>query len=591
MQKRSSTKAAGPASARPAKAKAGRTKTPDRAASAQAPLLDPVDYAVISQALIAIAREMGTKLIRSSYSNIVREAQDASAALFDVAGNVVAQAELIPMHLGSMSEIFRACVERCPVENLQPGDFYINNDPYGGGQHLQDVFIFTPIFHRGRLAAFAGTVAHHLDLGGGNPGMTPDAVDVHAEGIIIPPSRYVYERDWNGGPLERLVSANVRVPSQTIGDFYAQFAANAIGEARMGELYARYGVERVGAAMEALLAYSERRFRAALAAIPDGTYHGEDAVDDDGLSEQPLTVKAAVTISGETVRVDYAGTIGQVTRNLNCPWASTVSATLAAVKAALTSPEIPFNEGFKRPIAVTAPKGTLVNPSYPAPVRARLLAAYRCFNAVLKALAQVVPDKVIAGGNDSTHALAISHLGDKGYRVYLEIYGGGFGGGPRADGCDAVDSPLSNCTNTPVEAADMDFEHFRVVGYGLLADTGGPGRHRGGLGFFRRFEILKDGTNFATYTDRVRRAPYGLFGGLDGSRTRIEIEREGVILKVRSKDRVDLRNGDILTLYTSGGGGYGPVSERPAEAIAHDVAQGYVSPEAALDRYGWTGGR
>ncbi|MDX2159029.1 MAG: hydantoinase B/oxoprolinase family protein [Hyphomicrobiaceae bacterium] len=568
--------------------RAGKVAPTSRGATPAA--LDPVDYAVISQALIAIAREMGTKLIRSSYSNIVREAQDASAALFDAAGNVVAQAELIPMHLGSMSEIFRACVERCPISELRPGDFYINNDPYGGGQHLQDVFIFTPVFIDGRLVAFAGTVAHHLDLGGGNPGMTPDAVDVHAEGIIIPPSRYTYDRDWNGGPLERLIAANVRVPSQTIGDFYAQFAANAIGTARMTELCTRYGVATVSAAMDELMAYSERRFRAALAAIPDGTWLAEDSVDDDGLTDTPLTVKAAVTKRGDTISVDFAGTVPQVGRNLNCPWASTVSATLAAIKAALTSPDIPFNEGFKRPITVTAPKGCLVNPNYPAPVRARLLPAYRCFDATLKALAQVVPDNVIAGGNDATHALAISHLGPKGYRVYLEIYGGGFGGGPRLDGCDAVDSPLSNCTNTPVEATDMDFEHFRIIGYGLVPDTGGAGRHRGGLGLMRRFLILKD-SNFATYTDRVRLAPYGLFGGLDGSRTRIEIERNGQIIKLKSKDRVDLRAGDILTLTSSGGGGYGAPGQRDARLVANDVAQGYVTAEAAARDYGWTAPR
>jgi N-methylhydantoinase B len=561
-----------------------------RAAGApMAAALDPVDYAVISQALIAIAREMGTKLIRSSYSNIVREAQDASAALFDAQGNVVAQAELIPMHLGSMSEIFRACVEQCPTDDLKPGDFYINNDPYGGGQHLQDVFIFSPIFVAGRIIAFAGTVAHHLDLGGGNPGMTPDAVDVHAEGLIIPPSRYTYARDWNGGPLERLVAANVRVPAQTIGDFYAQFAANAIGAARIEELAARYGETALLAAMSELMNYSERRFRAALRAIPDGTYRGEDAVDDDGIGDEKLVVKAAVTIEGEGIAVDYSGTCPQVRRNLNCPWASTVSATLAAIKSALTSPDIPFNEGFKRPISVAAPKGTLVNPDYPAPVRARLLPAYRCFDAVLKALARVVPDQVIAGGNDSTHALAISHLGPKGYRVYLEICGGGFGGGPRRDGCDAVDSPLSNCTNTPIEATDMDFEHFRVIGYGLIPDTGGVGAHRGGLGLFRRFLILKDGANFATYTDRVRLAPYGLFGGGDGSRTRIEIERAGEVIKLKSKDRVDLKAGDVLTLYSSGGGGFGPAHERNRALVAEDVAQGYVSPASAAKLYGWTG--
>lgn len=581
MQERAAKSPAKPKISKPKSGKATAAKTNAKSSAIATKGLDPVDYAVISQALIAIAREMGTKLIRSSYSNIVREAQDASAALFDPAGNVVAQAELIPMHLGSMSEIFRACVERTPISELKPGDFYINNDPYGGGQHLQDVFIFTPIFVDGDLIAFAGTVAHHLDLGGGNPGMTPDAVDVHAEGIIIPPSRYTYDRDWNGGPLERLVAANVRVPSQTIGDFYAQFAANAIGAARMAELCQRYGITTVAAAMTELMAYAERRFRSALAVIPDGTWYGEDAVDDDGITDQPLTVKAAVTKRGETVSVDYAGTIGQVGRNLNCPWASTVSATLAAIKCALTSPDIPFNEGFKRPITVTAPKGTLVNPNYPAPVRARLLAAYRCFNAVLKALAQVVPDKVIAGGNDSTHALAISHLGERGYRVYLEIYGGGFGGGPRGDGCDAVDSPLSNCTNTPVEATDMDFDHFRIVGYGLLPDTGGAGRFRGGLGLFRRFLILKDGTNFATYTDRVRLAPYGLFGGHDGSRTRIEIERDGAIIKLKSKDRVDLRKGDFLTLYSSGGGGYGDPATRDPALAARDLAEGYVTARSA----------
>jgi len=580
MQERSSP------TAEPILTETGEAAVGEVAAVAQP--LDPVDYAVISHALIAIAREMGTKLIRSSYSNIVREAQDASAALFDAEGNVVAQAELIPMHLGSMSEIFRACVEQCPREALKPGDFYINNDPYGGGQHLQDVFIFSPIFVAGEIIAFAGTVAHHLDLGGGNPGMTPDAVDVHAEGLIIPPSRYRYARDWNGGPLERLVAANVRVPAQTIGDFYAQFAANAIGTARIEELAARYGTSTLSAAMRELMNYSERRFRAALRAIPDGTYHGEDAVDDDGIGDEKLLVKAAVTIAGEHIAVDYAGTCHQVRRNLNCPWASTVSATLAALKSALTSPDIPFNEGFKRPIGVAAPKGTLVNPNYPAPVRARLLPAYRCFNAVLKALAQVVPDQVIAGGNDSTHALAISHLGPNGYRVYLEICGGGFGGGPRRDGCDGVDSPLSNCTNTPVEATDMDFEHFRVIGYGLIPDTGGPGKHRGGLGLFRRFLILRDGANFATYTDRVRLAPYGLFGGGEGSRTRIEIERGGRVIKLKSKDRVDLKAGDILTLYSSGGGGFGSACERDPGLVADDVAQGYVSPAAAAKLYGWT---
>jgi N-methylhydantoinase B len=552
-------------------------------------ILDPVDYAVISQALMAAGREMGVKLIRSSYSNIVREAQDGSAALFDRHGNVVAQAELIPMQLGPMSDIFRACAAVIPPKTLKPGDFYINNDPYRGGQHLQDVFIYAPIFVGGELVGFAGSVSHHLDLGGGNPGLTPDAADVHAEGIIFPPSVYNFERDWNGGPLERLVAANIRAPDQTIGDFYAQFAANAIGAERVRQLCQRYGVAKVTRAMTDLIDYSERRFRAALAAIPDGDYYGEDAVDDDGLTDEPLTVRARVSIRGDTVSVDYSGTCDQVRRNLNCPFASTISATLAAVKSALTSPDIPFNEGMKRPVSVSAPKGCLVNPKYPAPVRARMLSAYRCFDAVLRALAQVAPERVIASGNDTTHSLAISHLGEEKYRVYLEIYGGGFGASARVDGCDGVDSALSNCTNTPVEATDMDFDHFRVIGYGLVPDSGGAGRRRGGLGLWRSFEILKDGTNFACYSDRARIAPWGLFGGAEGGRTRIELKRDGAVIPLATKTKMELRRGDVLTIHTAGGGGYGPPAGREGARIANDVRNGYVSAEAALAAYGRTG--
>lgn len=550
--------------------------------------LDPVDYAVISQGLMAAAREMGVKLVRSAYSTIIREAQDASAALFDCHGNVVAQAELIPMQLGVMSEIFRSCAAVCPVETLSKGDFYITNDPYSGGQHLQDVFIYSPIFVGDELVAFSGTVAHHLDLGGGNPGLTPDAVDVHAEGLIIPPTRYSFQRDWQGGPLERLIAANIRVPDQTIGDFNAQFAANAIGAERIRQLCGKYGIGTVNAAMGELIGYSERRFRAALADIPDGVYYGEDALDDDGIGEEPVPIRAKVTIAGDAIEVDFEGTAPQVRRNLNCPFASTMSATLTAIKACLTSSDIPFNEGTKRPVTIKAPKGSLLNPNYPAPVRARMEAGYRCFNAVLKALATVVPDKVIAGGNDTTLVTSIAHLGDSGrYRVYLEIYGGGYGASPRQDGCDGVDSPLSNCTNTPVEAADMDFEHFRLIGYGLIPDSCGHGRHRGGLGLFRRFEILKDGVNFAIYADRFRIAPYGLFGGTDGQRARCEVVRDGKIIAIKSKEQIELCSGDVLTLYTAGGGGYGPTEERDPADVERDVRQGYISPETARDVYGF----
>ena len=551
--------------------------------------LDPVDYAVVSQGLIATAREMGVKLVRSAYSTLVREAADASAALLDREGNVVAQAELIPMQLGPMAEIFKACVNICPVADLHEGDFYINNDPYGGGQHLQDVFIFSPIFSEGVLIGFSASVAHHIDLGGGNPGLTVEAADVHAEGIIFPPSRYNYERDWNGGPFERLVAANIRVPALTIGDLNAQFAANAIGAERLRQLVQKYGIDVTTSVMQELIEYSERRCRAAVRAVPDGTYFGEDAVDDDGITEEPLVVKATVTVSGDSIAVDFAGTCDQVSRNLNCPFSSTLSATITAIKATLTSPDIPFNEGLKRPLSVKAPKGSLVNPNYPAPVRARMEAGYRCYNAVMRALAQVVPKQVIAGGNDTTLATSLSFLDpDRGYRVYIEVSGGGYGASTNVDGCDAVDAPLSNCSNTPIEATDMDYAYFRVVGYGLRPDSCGHGKHRGGLGLFRRYEILRDGVNFATYGDRFRLPPYGLFGGSDAACTRSFLERDGNVIEIQSKDSMLLRKGDFLTLETSGGGGYGDASMRAHADVAHDVSQGYLSGEAARAAYGWS---
>ena len=307
--------------------------------------LDQVDQAIISQALIAAAKEMGIKLVRSAYSPIVREANDCSAALLDVEGNVVSQAELIPMQLGPIATTFRACAELYPPETLEPDDFYINNDPYHGGQHVPDIFIFTPIFFGTRLVGFSATVAHHLDLGGGAPGLNMAAGDVYQEGLIFPPSRYNVNRDWNGGPFERLVRANVRVPEKTIGDCNAQFAANGVGARRVIELCEKFGADTVKEAMAGLLDYTEQRMRAAIAAAPDGVYHGEDQLDSDGENDQPLVVRARVEIAGDTVSVDYEGTCDQVRTNVNCPFASTIAAGLSCVKSVLTSPDIPFNEG------------------------------------------------------------------------------------------------------------------------------------------------------------------------------------------------------------------------------------------------------
>ena len=539
-------------------------------------ILDPVDYAIISQALIAAAREMGAKLVRSAFSTVLREAKDGSAALLDAQGRTVAQAELIPMQLGTIGHIFSHCAAVYPPDALEEGDFLAINDPYSGGQHLQDVFFFHPIFYGGRLLGFSASVAHHLDLGGGNPGLNPSAMDVWAEGLIIPPLKLNMARDWHGGMFERLLRANVRVPHQTMGDFDAQMAANAIGMARIHELAERYGADKVVAAMAALQDYSEARMRAAIRAVPDGVYRGEDAVDDDGDGDVPLPVVATVTVRGDEVAVDFAGTAPQVRRHLNSPFASTISAALSCVKAVLTSPDIPFNDGAARPVTVSAPEGSLLNPRRPAPVRARMEACFRAWNATMKALAQAVPERAIACGFDTTTVGVLSHLETHGWSVYLEIYGGGYGASAGGDGCDAVDGPLSNCSNTPIEALDQDFGFFRVLEYSLRPDSCGAGEHRGGLGLVRRFEVLADDVKLALYSDRFRRSPEGLFGGEAGVTGYCEVRRGGQTLRVRSKDELMLQKGDVVTLALGGGGGYGDAAKRARQRIADDVADGYV---------------
>ena len=548
--------------------------------------LNPTDYAVISQALIAATHEMGAKLIRSAYSTIVRDASDASSALLDSDGQAVAQAELLIQQLGSLSATFGPCAEHHPVDTLVEGDFYINNDPFHGGQHLPDVFIFSPIFFEGELMGFGATVAHHIDIGGGAPGLNMGAREIYQEGLIIPPSRYNVERDWNGGSFERLIASNIRVPNQTIGDMNAQFAGNAIGAARVHQLCRKYGPEAVKETMALLIDYSERRMRAAIAEVPDGTFHGEDVIDDDGLGGGPLTVRATVTINGDEAAVDFEGTSDQIASNMNSPFASTVSAAIGCVKAALTSPDIPYNAGITRPVTVTAPYGSLLNPKHPAPVRARMTATNRVFNAVMKALAQVVPDKVIATGFDTTTGPYLSHRSDAGYKVYHEIIGGGYGASAHNDGCSGVDSPLGNCSNAPVETLDMDFDYFRVSEYSLIQDSGGGGEFRGGLGVRRRYEILKDDVQYAQYGDRFQFQPEGLFAGEPGSLAYCTIERGGEISQLKSKESAWLQTGDVLTVNTGGGGGYGSPTRRAGDQLDDDVEQGKVSPEAAAAVYG-----
>lgn len=536
-----------------------------------------VDQAIISQALIAATYEMGVKLIRSAHSPIVREAQDCSAAIINPAGQVVAQAELTAIQLGSISQTLAPCLALYPPETLGERDFLISNDPFHNGQHIPDIFIFTPAFNDGELIGFIATVAHHIDLGGGAPGLNPEAGDVHQEGLIFPPSRYNLDQDWHGGAFERLIAANVRMPDATIGDINAQFAANSIGAKRVSTLARRYGNAHLLAAMQEMLNYTERRVRAALANLPDGTYTAQAQLDDDGQTSEPVLIHTQVQIAGDTLKIRFDGSADQVPTNLNSPIASTVAAAVACAKSVLTDPDIPFNDGAARVIDVDAPYGSILNPKRPAAVRARLLANHRVFNAVMNALVQVAPKQVIAEGFDSTTPVCLSHLGENGYNIYLEILGGGYGAGSENDGCDGVDCPLSNCANIPIESLEMDYDFVRVENYGLIADSGGAGQHRGGLGFERAYRILKDNVQFATYSDRFDTPARGLLGGEPGRVASMTVIRGDEKIALASKCGFELQANDLLVVQTGGGGGYGPKAQRSNQLTAQDIEQGLVS--------------
>lgn len=521
---------------------------------------DPVTLNIVGKALIATAREMAVNMRRASYSTVVREARDFSVGLLDPDGSVVAQAEMIPMQTGGITQAFRCLAAEVDMREVTPDDGFLVNDPFRGGQHLQDIFLFTPIFVEDELLAYAASVAHHVDVGGGMPGLNADAWEVYQEGLRLPLARFSVSRDWNGGFVERIVAANVRVPTQVLGDLNAQFTANLTAERRLGELVTRYGRDCVVTVMAELQDYAERRTRDGIAQIPDGRYQGEEFLEGTPWGIDRIRIAVSVEVAGTDMRFDFSGTDEQVRANVNSPLASTISAVQAAVRGVLHEKDIPFNEGCNRPLTVEVPYGSILNPRPPAAVRARMTPASRAFNAIMRALSVAVPDRVIASGFDTTTSVSLSHLDPAfgSYGVVIEILGGGWGAGAGHDGADALDNPLSNCANAPVEALEIACDYFRVREFQLMPDSGGSGRHRGGLGFQRTYESLRDGVEFAAYSDHHRWGARGLFGGGAGSTGAFVLRRRAGderALPCVTGTRLDA--GDTISIRVGGGGGYG----------------------------------
>jgi N-methylhydantoinase B len=550
--------------------------------------VDPTTLGIVGPSLIAIAEEMGAVLVRSAHSAIVSEAKDGTTVLLSPQGEVVAQSEYIPIFVNAFSEMFQAVTEVYPVDTLRPGDLLLTNDPYNGGQHHPDIMIISPVYYEGALIAFGGSVAHHLDMGGVQPGHNPQAIDVYQGGLLVPPLKIQFQEVENSF-FARLLRLNVRMPEHTIGDLDAQLASIATGERRLLELAKRYGADTLLACMEEILNISEAKTRAQIQAIPEGTYYGQEVLD--GAHGELLNICAIVTIRGSDIEVDYEGTSAQCNEAaLNASFASTISGTCGYFKSILTGSGTPGNDGCNRPIKVKAPKGSLLNPYPPAPIAGRMMPICRATDAIARALSDVVPELITAPGVNAVLSVRFSKRDPitGAYHVFAETQGGSFGGGAGYDGEDALAVPLTNVANVPVERVDAEVPFIRVVRYELNRGSAGHGEYRGGMGISRTFEILEDGVTFIWESNRLLSQPWGLRGGGSGRSSRFFVEREGETIPLYSMGVFNLQKGDRLTLSTGGGGGYGPPEARDREKVRREVEQGFLTPEDALYVYNYS---
>ncbi len=498
--------------------------------------MDPIALQVMTGGLRAACEEMGAVLIRASYSANIKERRDCSTALFNAAGEMVMQAEHIPVHLGSMPEAVAAVLNR----DHRPDDAWILNDPYEGGTHLPDITLISPVFAGGALLGFAVSRAHHADVGGPTPGGMPaHSTRLEEEGVVIPPTRADEET------LHELAT-RMRSPHQRLADLRAQRAANRIGATRLSELAERHGLDELRLGMAATLDYAERRTRAALAALSDGDYEAEDVLEDDfGGTARDLTLRVRAIIEGESLRLDFGGTDPQVEGNLNCPLPVTRSAAFFAVRA-LIDPDAPASAGAYRPIEVIAPPGCLLNALPPAAVAAgNVETSSRVADLTIAALGGARP--VPAQGQGTMNNLTLAGEGF----TYYETLGGGQGGCPDADGPSAIHVTMSNTLNTPVEALEAELP-LRVRELSVRRGSGGAGLHRGGDGIAREIEALAP-MRFTLIAERRRHAPRGREGGADGAPGRDLLDGK----PLPSKAEGTLKPGDVLRIETPGGGGYG----------------------------------
>jgi N-methylhydantoinase B len=550
--------------------------------------IDPISLEIAWNGLKSIADECFITIMRSAFSSNVKERHDHSTAIADAEGRLVVQAEMsLPVHLASMGGMMRELIARFGDE-IGPGDIFIANDPHvAGGTHLPDINMAAPVFDGDRLVGFVANIIHHADVGGAAVGSMSGGLDeIYKEGLRIPVMR-LYHRGRCDEDLLKLLLLNMRLPDERRGDFNAQISACRLGEARLRDLLAVHGAERMQVIFDAIIDRTEMRMRKAISSLPDGTYRFEDMMDDDGAGSDDIRIVLAITKTGDRIVFDFAGTDPQVKGNFNLTFNATQSAICYSLKALLDA-EIPTNHGIFNAIEIEAPAGSFVNCIAPAAVAMRANSCQRVVDCVLGALAPVVPQQVIAAANGANTSAVFTGTDPATGRmyVYLETLGGGMGARFARDGKDGVQVHITNTSNLPVEAIEMEYP-LRVEEYSLIPDTGGAGRHRGGMGIRRVIRPVGHTCEFNGVGERFRHKPWGIFGGEAGASGRFYLETaDGGQVPLASKaTSIPLAADACAVIETPGAGGYGRPDERPVAAIEEDLAAGKISAENARANY------
>jgi N-methylhydantoinase B len=540
--------------------------------AAPALALDPITVEVIGAALSSIVEETGEALIRASFSTNVKERRDCSTALFDVHGRTLCQAEHIPMHLGSFIGILSHVLEHHPSAGMRPGDVFVGNDAYaGGGTHLPDIVLAEPIFVDGAIVAWTVNLAHHADFA------DRGHAHIYQEGLRIPPIRLYRAGELQQDVLD-LILLNCQVPRERLSDLRAQMAANRLGVQRFQALCAKYGTTTVLNAGEALLDYAERKMRAGIAAIPDGVYRFDDLFEN-AETEGVMPISVEIAVTGDAMRLHFESP-PQPRAGINMTYTALLSTVYYTVKS-IVDPTILPNAGLARPLTVTAPEGTLLNCTHPAAVNGRTMTCQRVADLIIGALAQAVPERVTACSNSCcTIVTFVGHQPhDNSIWVYLETIGGGGGARPNKDGLDGVHVHITNTSNLPVEALEIEYP-LTLMRYELVDGSGGPGKFRGGMGL-RRVYRAEAACQVRLDLSRLRSDSWGLFGGGAGARSR-RVCSPGLAFQ---RDNATVQAGQWFEIITPGAGGYGPPTGRDRPAVARDLAEGVIDAGVAREVY------